>query len=1036
MARLFISHSSADNAAAKALTLWLAEQGYDDVFLDIDPERGLVAGQRWQEALKAAADLCEAVLFLVSPAWLQSRWCLAEFLLAKSLHKSIFGLIIDPVPLDQLPAEMTAEWQLCDLVGDDRFRTFEVEVLGRSAQVEFREAGLDLLRRGLERAGLDAKHFPWPPRDEPRRAPYRGLKALEPQDAAIFFGRDAWIVRGLDRIRGAADRGVEKMLVILGASGSGKSSFLRAGLWPRLLRDDLNFLPLPIVRPQTAVITGSTGLAASLAGAFKRLGESRSPGRLREVLADGFEGFLHLIEELSALARRRRVALSEPAGNPVVVLPLDQAEELFNPEGSAEAAAFIDLLAHLPASAEGPPIENNATRLLVVATMRSDRLELLQNEPRLEKIKRDLFDLPPIPAAEFKSVVEGPARRTAEAGGRLAFDPALTERLIAEAAGADALPLLGFTLERLYADYGAEGRLTLAEYERLGGVQGSIEAAVAAALAEPGRAPAIPAEREVQFAALRAAFIPWLARIDQESAAPMRRVARRDEIPERSRAIVDRLVEARLLIADRRDSFDVVEIAHESLLRQWPALTGWLGEDRADLQLLSRLEQEEARWRIATTGYKDGLLLPSGIRLTEAEDLLARRPDLLDAEVDVVSFIKVSTESNTRRQAEVDEARRRRLYQARLAAAIMAVLFVISISSAAVLAIGVSRVQYGFARAIGALAVKTSSYPLSLTEKAIDNLNSDVATIRELLLSRVAGINNNPELSSAWTLAQMAVALEGDGASSLTHDTLRLFMAKNADNNCSCWKETADKMPHTVATAWVLYSLARYQIRPEHGSVSWLLSAQRSRGWWAMFPTTDDRRNASTSATAWAVLALNELRARHLLSSSDETLAAEATRKGIAWLRETRIIGKARWKEYPDGQAVDGDYAGVSALTLHVLRYVDAKDWDSALDSIWLSDLPSNAPGLFDYDQSKGLLYLSDNSLAVDEVRHYQLPWMLRVTVDAYSSGTLLAKASAHLWMEGVFENPISTEQMKNRDWVAAELFISLKHSAAAVNNP
>ena len=103
MARLFISHSSANNAAALALRDWLYEQGFQsDVFLDIDPERGLVPGVRWQQALKAAADRCEAVLFLVSPAWLDSKWCLAEFLLAKSLHKCIFGLMIEPVPIANL----------------------------------------------------------------------------------------------------------------------------------------------------------------------------------------------------------------------------------------------------------------------------------------------------------------------------------------------------------------------------------------------------------------------------------------------------------------------------------------------------------------------------------------------------------------------------------------------------------------------------------------------------------------------------------------------------------------------------------------------------------------------------------------------------------------------------------------------------------------------------------------------------------------------------------------------------------------------
>src|ERR1700722_18515368 len=193
----------------------MSEQGFDDVFLDIDPDRGLLPGERWQDALKAGADRCEAVLCLVSPAWLGSRWCHAEFLLAKLLHKRIFGLIVEPVPFEQVPTEMTAEWQLCKLVGEDRFRTFDVVVLGRPAQVNFREAGLELLRRGLQRAGLETRSFAWPPRDEPNRAPYRGLKALEPQDAAIFFGRDAWIVRGMDSARGLIEAAAESLLVVL-----------------------------------------------------------------------------------------------------------------------------------------------------------------------------------------------------------------------------------------------------------------------------------------------------------------------------------------------------------------------------------------------------------------------------------------------------------------------------------------------------------------------------------------------------------------------------------------------------------------------------------------------------------------------------------------------------------------------------------------------------------------------------------------------------------------------------------------------------
>ena len=83
-------------------------------------------------------------------------------------------------------------------------------------------------------AGLDARYFAWPPEVDPDRAPYRGLQPLEAEDAGIFFGRDGPTVVGLDLLRGLRDAAPPRLLVILGASGAGKSSFLRAGLLPRL----------------------------------------------------------------------------------------------------------------------------------------------------------------------------------------------------------------------------------------------------------------------------------------------------------------------------------------------------------------------------------------------------------------------------------------------------------------------------------------------------------------------------------------------------------------------------------------------------------------------------------------------------------------------------------------------------------------------------------------------------------------------------------------------------------------------------------
>lgn len=94
MARLFISHSTANDAEAAAIRDWLAAEGWQDDFL-VDPERGIMAGERWERALNEAASRCEAMLFLISRACLQSRWYRREFNLAQRLNKRLFGAIVE-----------------------------------------------------------------------------------------------------------------------------------------------------------------------------------------------------------------------------------------------------------------------------------------------------------------------------------------------------------------------------------------------------------------------------------------------------------------------------------------------------------------------------------------------------------------------------------------------------------------------------------------------------------------------------------------------------------------------------------------------------------------------------------------------------------------------------------------------------------------------------------------------------------------------------------------------------------------------------
>ncbi len=624
MSKIFISHAHDNNAAAIAIANWLTGLGWGDHFLDIDPGSGIAPGQRWREALQRAAHRCQAVLCLISPAWRDSRWCLAEFLLAQQLGKTVFGVLIEPTALESLPVELTSESQLCNLVsGIERIEFRVHDSLGRLSQVSFSQVGLATLRVGLQRAGLDASTFPWPPPSAPQRRPYPGLRALEADDAAVFFGRDADITRGLDAVRSLCGRGVERMLVVLGPSGTGKSSFLRAGIWPRLIRDDERFLPLPIVRPERGVIHSSTGLVASLYAAFQQRKIQRTRAELRQSLETG-AGLRRLISELREADQR---TLGSHAASPVALLAIDQAEELFAPEAGAEADQLLQWLAEALAPVDTREA-SEPSDLIVVVTIRSESYEIFQTHPRLADIRFCPFDLRPMLEAEFKAVIEGPAERETAAGRSLRLEAALTERLLLDAHGADALPLLAFILERLHSEYGAQGHLSLKNYEELGGLRGAIESAIAAALADPDRPPAIPAERRERDRLLREAFIPRMAGVDPRTGERMRRVARWDHMPEAVRPLLERLIDGHVLVRDHRpfstDSAPatVVEIAHEALLRQWTALASWLDESAADLEQTDAIERAADAWR--KLDRNSDLLVHAGSRLETAEALIQR----------------------------------------------------------------------------------------------------------------------------------------------------------------------------------------------------------------------------------------------------------------------------------------------------------------------------------------------------------------------------------------------------------------------------
>ena len=542
LSRLFISHSSKNDDWAIALKDWLVREGWsgpDDIFLDLDPERGISAGQRWVHALEDAATRCEAVLFLVSGDWIASKWCGDEYQLAKELNKKLFALLIDDIALDRLPSGLTAQWQIIRLKDEPAERFVTVHPLTqRSSPVHISKAALTSLRRGLDKAGISAGTFElqrdlngpfgW-------RAPYRGLEALEPEDAAVFFGRDADIVRGIDMLRGLSVRKPPRLLVILGASGAGKSSFLRAGLWPRLLRDDSQWLPLRAVRAgRGGAIEGREGLLAALEDVHLRFALQATRADLRDRLATP-DSFIALLRDLGQAAARRAL-ISEPP-YPLPVVCLDQGEELF----AASAPPESDKLMQLARGA----IDGDAALLLV--SIRSDSYGAMQGAKAVAGIDQVPLSLGPVPHGEIAHVIREPAETLRRKAGPTAalFDAAVIERLQQEIEGEeDALPLLAFVLHRLMREHQGMPTIGLTELDRTGGVTAAIESAAEAALDDAG----IGRERTAQRDALRRLFIPRLARVDRDSKAPQRRVARQSEVPADLLALAHALTQRRLLV--------------------------------------------------------------------------------------------------------------------------------------------------------------------------------------------------------------------------------------------------------------------------------------------------------------------------------------------------------------------------------------------------------------------------------------------------------------------------------------------------------
>lgn len=454
----------------------------------------------------------------------------------------------------------------------------------------------EIIRRLLE-AQPDTPAAPAAPNEAPlwEGSPFPGLLSFTPDDAPIFFGRG----READGLIYKLSDPSVRFVAVVGASGSGKSSLVAAGLLPRLR-------------------------AGAIEGSHAWVCLRFSPGELSD------DPFIALMAQLARVGRHRgrQLAAAKLRDNPSLIADLaeevlaghppeaklllfmDQLEEIFSLVNPAYLNPFIDLLV----------AATQSKRVLIVATLRADFYPRCVESPPLAELLRE--GSYPLAAPELGALLEMITKPAARAG--LIFEEGLAERIL-EDTGTEpgSLALMAFALSELYEQRGPDGRLTHAAYERFNGVQGAI-----AKRAED----AFGALEPKTQAALGDVFRELVEVDEQERVtrrrAPVSRVASSPEAAE----LVEALTAARLLVKGlvqaAHGGEPVVEVAHEILLTSWPRLAEWIQGTRADLRLLRQVRLAAAEWE--REGRQEEFLWPDK-RLGRVYAMLDRLRPALNA---------------------------------------------------------------------------------------------------------------------------------------------------------------------------------------------------------------------------------------------------------------------------------------------------------------------------------------------------------------------------------------------------------------------
>jgi len=467
--------------------------------------------------------------------------------------------------------------------------------------------------------------------------PYRGLLAFREEDAPLFFGRKAFAKRLVEAVEQHA-----LVAVMVGPSGSGKSSVVFAGLLPRLRQAGDSWAVAqfrPGSHPFDELAEALLPLLELELSETDRLVEKR---KLAEALDQGDVLLSDVVERI--LEKR------SDAGR--LLLVVDQFEELYTlcPELGGNRC-FLDVLLAAIANQAG----RHRPALTLLLTLRADFMgQALAYRPFADALDeaRKLM-LGPMNQEELKAAIMCPAERHG-----VAFEEGLVTRILDDVGGEPGnLPLLEFALTQLW-ERQEGGRLTHTAYEAIGKVEGAL-----AHYADEVYARLKEAEQEQA----RRVFVQLVS--PGEGTEDTRRRATRTELGDADWELVPRLADARLVVSDRDAAGqEVAEVAHEALIRGWGRLRVWMDEDRTFRVWQERLRAALRQWE---TSEQDVGALLRGVPLAEAEQWLAEREHNLNP--DERAYIRESVSLRKREQAA--QARRRWLLTLASMAATVILLF-------------------------------------------------------------------------------------------------------------------------------------------------------------------------------------------------------------------------------------------------------------------------------------------------------------------------------------------------------------------------